>query len=236
MLDSQIATTSQLSLLRQFVSRPIEEVWTYRRLDSSSATDLYKIMKDRFGDIGSLEGAFRFAWDSCSELGKWCSNRAWAYALGDDVLPKLEGKVTKLQSSDTPTRIPEAAYNEIARIREASDIVKNHPCNHPNAPGELSPKVQLLYDKLTQHFGQPGDTKCIVFIERRSTAKVLFELFSTLSIPHLRPGVLIGIRSGDMAEMNTTFRQQFATLLKLRNGEINCLVSVQLFKSPETHV
>ncbi|RMJ25984.1 hypothetical protein PHISP_03162 [Aspergillus sp. HF37] len=223
MLDSQIATTSQLSLLRQFVSRPIEEVWPYRRLDPSFATDLYKIMKDRFGDIGSLKGAFRFAWDSSSELGKWCSNRAWAYALGDEVLPKLEGKVTKLQNSDTPTPIPETAYNEIARIREASDIVKNHPYNHPNAPGELSPKVQLLCEKLTHHFGQLGDTKCIIFTERRSTAKVLLELFSALSIPHLRPGVLIGIRSGDIAGMNTTFRQQFATLLKFRNGEINCL-------------
>lgn len=198
-------------------------------------SDLYKIMKDRFGDIASLEGIFRFAWNATSELGKWCSERAWAYTLGDDVLPKLEGKVSKLLNSDAPTRIPETAYKEIARIKEASDIVRNYPSNHPNAPGELSPKVRLLCDKLSQYFEQPTDTKCIVFTERRRTAKVLLELFSTLNMPHLRPGVLVGVRSGDIAGMNTTFRQQFVTLVKFRKGEINCLVRVLSAKYTETH-
>lgn len=183
-------------------------------------------MTDRFGDISSLAGVFGFAWKASSELGKWCSERAWVYALGDDVLPKLEGKIDKKLNSDTPIQVPESAYKEVERIKEASDIVKSHSSNHPSAPGQLSPKVQLLCDKLSKYFGQPTDTKCIIFTERRSTVKVLLELFTILNIPHLHAGALVGIRSGDIDGMNTTFRQQFVTLVKFRKGEINCLVSI----------
>ena len=226
LLDSRIATTSKLNLLRQFVSRPIEVKWTYDRLHQPFETDLYKIMKDCFGDIGPLEGVFRFAWVASSELGKWCSDRAWTYALGDDVIPRLEGKISKLLESDVSTQIPESAYKEIERIREASDVVKSHEFNHPSAPGELSPKVQVLRRELEKHFGQPTETKCITFTEKRYTAKSLFELFTILPIPHLRPGMLVGVRSGDIAGMNNSFRQQFISLVKFRKGEINCLVRV----------
>ncbi|RJE23589.1 hypothetical protein PHISCL_04089 [Aspergillus sclerotialis] len=223
LLDSRIATTSKLNLLRQFVSRPIEVAWTYDQLHQPFATDLYKIMKDRFGDIGPLEGVFRFAWVASSELGKWCSDRAWTYALGDDVIPRLEGKISKLLGSDVLTQIPESAYQEIERIREASDVVKCHEFSHPSAPGELSPKVQLLRKELEKHFGQPTETKCIIFTEKRYTARSLLELFMILDIPHLRPGMLVGVRSGDIAGMNNSFRQQFISLVKFRKGEINCL-------------
>ena len=224
LLDSTIATTSKLNLLRQFVSRPIEVLWTYDELQPPYATNLYKIMKDRFGDIRPLEGVFRFAWTASSELGKWCSDRAWTYALGDDVIPKLEGKISKLLDSDVSTQIPESAYKEIERIREAGDIVKSHEFSHPNVSGELSPKVQLLRRELEKHFGKPTETKCIVFTEKRYTAKSLLELFTILDIPHLRPGMLVGVRSGDIAGMNNSFRQQFISLVKFRKGEINCLV------------
>lgn len=143
------------------------------------------------------------------------------------MLPKLEGKVNKQLNSDNSTQVHEAAYKEIARIREASDTVKAYPFSHPSAPGQMSPKVQLLRKELSTRFDQPTDVKCIVFTERRSTAKVLLELFTALNITHLRPGVLVGVRSGDIAGMNTTFRQQFATLIKFRNGEINCLVGAE---------
>ena len=167
---------------------------------------------------------FRFTLQASSELGPCCADRAWAHALADDVLPKLEGNVRKLAQSISP-QIPECALREISRIQEASDIVKNHSLNSPNGPGELSPKVQLLRQKLTKYFEHTTETKCIIFTQKRYTAKMLFDLFSTLEIPHLRPGVLIGVRSGDIVGMNVSFRQQFLALVKFRSGEINCLVS-----------
>ena len=189
---------------------------------------LYKTMEDRFGDMAALEKIFRFARLASSDLGKWCSDQAWIHALTDDVLPKLENTVNKLLQSGSSSQIPETAYKEISRIKEASDIVKKHTFGNPSFPGELSPKVQLLCDELKACFGSSAETKCIVFTNKRYTAKMLFELFTKLEIPFIRPGVLIGVRSGDVAGMNVTFRQQFLALVKFRSGEINCLFATSV--------
>lgn len=228
LLDSRIATTSNMSLLRQVVRRPVERVWSFNRLEQPFATRLYKQLEDRFGDMACLEGIFRFAWQASSELGRWCSDRAWARALADDVLPKLEGNVRKTANSETSSDVPESAYKEILRITEASEIVKGYEFSSPEAFGQLSPKVQVLREELVHYFGRPTETKCIVFTQKRYTALILSELFQTLNVPFLRPGVLIGVRSGDLAGMNITFRQQFISLVKFRTGEINCLVSTRI--------
>ncbi|PWY95843.1 dicer-like protein 1 [Aspergillus sclerotioniger CBS 115572] len=228
LLDSTIATTSNLTLLRQVVRRPVEKIWPFNKLDQPRATKLYKILEDRFGDMACLEAIFRFAWQASAELGPWCSDRAWARALADDVLPKLEGNVNKAMNSEAVTKVPEGAYKEVLRIKEASEIVKNHTFNSPDAPGQLSSKVQLLREELGRYFGRQTETKCIVFTQKRYTALILSELFETLNIPFLRPGVLIGVRSGDLSGMNITFRQQFLALVKFRNGEINCLFATSV--------
>lgn len=200
-------------------------MWAYNRPEVPLATDLFKTMKDHFGDLGSLVTVFRFAWNASSELGKWCADRAWVYALADDVLPKLEGQVSKAANMEPSSgRLPENSYKEIERIKEASDIVKNHPFGRPDALGALSPKVQLLRKELGKCFERPSDTKCIVFTDMRYTARVLFELFSELNMPYLRPGVLIGVRSSDITGMNITFRKQLLAMVKFRKGDINCLV------------
>lgn len=228
LLDSRIATTSNMSLLRQVARRPVERVWSFNKLEQPFATSLYKHLEDRFGDMACLEGIFRFAWQASSELGRWCSDRAWARALADDVLPKLEGSVRKTANSETSSNVPESAYKEILRITEASEIVKSYAFSSPETFGQLSPKVQVLREELARYFGRQTETKCIVFTQKRYTALILAELFQTLNIPFLRPGVLIGVRSGDLAGMNITFRQQFISLVKFRTGEINCLVNTHI--------
>ncbi|KAG2025570.1 hypothetical protein GB937_002826 [Aspergillus fischeri] len=228
LLDSRIATTSKITLLREVVSRPIEKVWAYNRLESPFATELYKLMDTRYGNIKVLEGVYRFAWHASSELGKWCSDRAWWHALADDVLPKLEGNISKLVESNTLNAEHGAVFKDIIRIREASETVKNYSFADPELPGELSPKVQLLRMELSKHFSDTTGTKCIVFTQKRYTAKILNELFTVLNIPHLRPGVLIGVRPGDIGGMNVTFRQQFLALVKFRTGEINCLFATSV--------
>ncbi|KAI2930306.1 hypothetical protein CBS147320_3428 [Aspergillus niger] len=228
LLDSRIATTSNMSLLRQVVRCPVERVWSFNKLEQPFATSLYKHLEDRFGDMACLEGIFRFAWQASSELGRWCSDRAWARALADDVLPKLEGSVRKTANSETSSNVPESAYKEILRITEASEVVKSYAFSSPETFGQLSPKVQVLREELARYFGRQTETKCIVFTQKRYTALILAELFQTLDIPFLRPGVLIGVRSGDLAGMNITFRQQFISLVKFRTGEINCLFATSV--------
>ncbi|RAL13999.1 putative RNA helicase/RNAse III [Aspergillus homomorphus CBS 101889] len=228
LLDSTIATTSQATLLRQFVSRPVEETWKYDRLEPPTATTLYKELEQHFGGLECLNGIFKFAWQASSELGRWCSDRAWSRALADDVLPRLEGKINKLIESSSLAKEAQDTHTQILRIREASDFVKRHELSSPHGPRELSSKVQLLRAELEKRFLNPEHTKCIVFTEKRYTALILCELFQNLAIPFLRPGVLIGVRSGEIAGMGITFRQQFLTLLKFRDGEINCLFATSV--------
>ncbi|PYH44538.1 putative RNA helicase/RNAse III [Aspergillus saccharolyticus JOP 1030-1] len=228
LLESTIATTSQASLLRQYVSRPLEEVWTYDRLEPPVATVLYKELHQRFGDLECLKSTFRFAWQATSELGSWCSDRAWVRALADDVLPRLEGKINKSIVPKSSARDSQDAHAQILQVREASDLIKSHELGSPHAPGALSSKVQLLHAELEKRFLDPDQPKCIVFTEKRYTAMMLFELFQSAAIPFLRPGLLVGVRSGDVAGMGITLRQQFLTLIKFREGEINCLFATSV--------
>jgi endoribonuclease Dicer len=225
LLDSKIAMTSKLTILRQVVNRPNEEVWIYDKLQPPFTSDLYKLMESRFGDISHLEPVFRFARHATSELGTWCADRVWVSALADDVLPKVEGSIGGKRQSTGLGQLPKDVHRDITRIKEASELVESHPPNDPGAPEALSSKVRVLWKEISQCFGQETNTKCIVFTEKRYTAKVLFDLFTVLNVPGLRPGVLIGVRSSDRIGMNVTFRQQILTMVRFRTGEINCLVS-----------
>lgn len=223
LLDSRIATTTDLALLRNFVNKPIEEEWVYDKLPPPFETNLHSTLKSKYGDMPILEGAFRFASVASSELGAWCADQVWALALADEVLPKLEGSIGKVTDSDPQDS--EKASEEIKRIQEANQLVKEYSANQTFQLTDLSPKVELLMRKLQEQFAKSSDTKCIVFTQRRNTAKVLLQLCEKLQIPNLRPEILVGVRKGDAVGMNSTFRGQFLVLVKFRKSEVNCLVS-----------
>ncbi|OGE58522.1 hypothetical protein PENARI_c001G00533 [Penicillium arizonense] len=226
LLDSRIATTSDLSLLRHFVSRPKEEEWVYQVLHSPFETELYGTMKTKFGHLSVLETTFQFALHASSELGGWCADQVWPLALANEMLPKLEGQIAK--NADVSVEASEKASKEIKEIQEANEFVKTYMTNQPSEPGDLSSKVQLLMKKLEEKFQRAPQTKCIVFVQRRNTAKVLLQLCKRLRIPNLRPDVLVGVRKGDPVGMNSTFRLQFLTLIKFRQGEFNCLFATSV--------
>ncbi|KAJ5101747.1 hypothetical protein NUU61_003969 [Penicillium alfredii] len=225
-LDSQIATTSKLDALRQIVRKPTEETWIYKKLSHPSPTALYDSLLAKFGDIRALEPVFRFSLYASSELGKWCADQVWVYALSDDVLPKLEGAMCK--ESNCRLQAANASANEITRIKEAGEEIKAHVFNDPLAPGQLSPRVEVLLENLRKHFGGSKETKCIVFAERRNTAKLLQKLCETLRVPGLRPGVLVGVKNHDAMGSNISLRHQFLSLVKFRQGEINCLFATSV--------
>jgi endoribonuclease Dicer len=224
LLDSRISTTSNLTLLRQVVSRPREQVWKYRRLGPTFKTALYECLESRFGDMDCLSKTFTFSFIATSELGEWCSNRVWAYALAEAMLPKLHGRITssfrRLATKDTTTKI-EA---DTKRLEQAHEIVVNYKSQNANILSQVSSKVLLLYEMLSKQFEDQPDTKCIVFTRQRHTARLLGDLFTVLKVPNLSTGVLIGVRSGDDAGMNNTYHQQFKVLMSFRRGGLNCLV------------
>ncbi|KAJ5496799.1 hypothetical protein N7463_008786 [Penicillium fimorum] len=225
LLDSRIATTSDLALLRNFVNKPMEEEWVYERLPPVFETSLHRILKTKYGNMSILEGVFRFASVASSELGAWCADQVWALALADEVLPKLEGSMGKVDSDHQDS---EKASEEIKRIQEANQLVKEYIANQAFMPSDLSSKVKLLMRKLQEQFAKSPDTKCIVFTQRRNTAKVLLQLCEKLEIQNLHPDVLVGVRKGDALGMNSTFRRQFLVLVKFRKSEVNCLFATSV--------
>ncbi|PGH26986.1 hypothetical protein AJ80_01370 [Polytolypa hystricis UAMH7299] len=229
LLDSHIATTSNLTLLRESVARPSEETWAYDKLAAPFETKLYKDLRSKFGDIRPLEKIFRFSLESSSQLGGWCSDRVWEYALAEDVLPKLEGQISKRYMKNMPQLPTKGSDAEVRRVREAGEMVREHHLEEPTDCAEhLSPKVRELHHQLLKYFERNTDTKCIVFVEQRHTARVLGDLFSRIGSKYMRPGVLIGVRSNDSNMMKVTYRQQFLSLLAFRNGELNCLFATSV--------
>ncbi|MGG6498377.1 UNVERIFIED_CONTAM: hypothetical protein NY603_36170, partial [Bacteroidetes bacterium 56_B9] len=57
---------------------------------------------------------------------------------------------------------------------------------------DLSSKVQKLQHYLRLQFERPSDHRCIVFVDRRYTARMLHNLFLRLSTPHMRGHFLVG--------------------------------------------
>ncbi|KAJ5747415.1 uncharacterized protein N7511_009111 [Penicillium nucicola] len=226
LLDSRIATTADLSLLRHFVSRPKEEVWAYETLGTPFETELHGTLKAKYGHITILGHFFQIALHASSELGGWCADQVWPLALAIEMLPKIEGQIAK--NVDVDFENSAKVSKEIKEIQNANEFVINYLSNHSDGPRDLSSKVQLLLKKLEEQFKQSPDTKCIVFVKRRNTAKILSQLCKRLQIPNLCTDVLVGVRKGDTVGMNSTYRTQFLTLIKFRQGVLNCLFATSV--------
>lgn len=225
MLHCQIATASDLSLVRMSISRPKESVAVYKPLSHAYLTPLAKQLKTRFGDIEALNKLFEFTREATSQLGEWCADQVWSFALAEEEVRKVERKVERTFLAEKVSRSIEVLDRELERLCKARDLVDQWEFARPSFEGNsLSPKVQLLQQYLKLIFEKPSETKCIVFVKRRYSARLLGELSKRLGTPHIRIGLLIGTRYGDPGDLKISFRQQVLTLTKFRKGEVNCLV------------
>lgn len=225
MLHSQIATTSDLSLLRMSISRPDESLAVFGRLAYAYDTPLCSSLRAKFGDLEVLAKFFRNAREATSQLGEWCADYLWRFVLYEEESLKVERNMERKFNRDARDRPVEMLDAELARLREAKEIVKNWTFAKPNAStNSLSPKVLLLHQYMSLIFEKPTDVKCIIFVKHRHTARLLAQLFSHIGTPHLHLDLLIGSRNGDVGDISFSFRQQVLTLMKFKKGEINCLV------------
>jgi endoribonuclease Dicer len=225
LLHSKIATTENMALLQTVVSRPIEELWRYVEPRRAFKTALYQTLEKDYGDMECLKKIFTFSFDATSALGPWCADHVWVTALSEDSLPKFHGKITtsfKRMPSEAAAKMVE---REIQRLNRLSETVAEHKLpSGSDILEQLSDKVKVLYQNLSKRFLEAPKTKCIVFTKQRHTAQLLKAVFEELSVRNMRPGVLIGMRSGDYAGMNASYNQQIKTTIKFRKGEFNCLV------------
>ncbi len=231
LLHCQIATTADLSLLQRSVSRPIEVIAQYDRLQPISETDLCVSLKTGFGDLEILSKLFQFATEATSQLGVWCADQIWSFGLAEEEARKAERKVERLFLAEKESRPVTDLDAELARLRQARSIVGKHNFRPPTATLEsLSAKVLLLLNYLNLIFEKPTEAKCIVFVKRRFTARLLGELFTRIGTSHLRLGILVGTQTGEVGDINVSFRQQVVTLMKFRKGDLNCLVGILLHR------
>lgn len=225
LLNSKIATTSNMALLRQVVSRPNEETWKYPKLEAPFKTELYKMLEKDYGDIECLKKLFSFSLQATAELGEWCADRVWSHALGEEMRPKFYGKLNNAYKRLDVEEATKMSENQKRRISELTErIAKYKLASGVDIFKHLSPKMKILVQKLSNLFEERKNTKCIVFTKQRHTARLLEEVFKELNIENLIPGVLIGIRSGDYLGMNSSYHQQFKTMVKFKKGDLTCLV------------
>lgn len=229
MLDCQIATASNLSLLRMSISRPNESVAVYEKLRPPYLTRLGAALKAKFGEIEALSKIFTFAREATSQLGEWCADRVWSLALAEEESLKVERRVERLFNVGREVRPIETLDAELAYLREARQFVAEWDFSPPSyTDNSMSSKVLVLQKYLGLIFEKPTDARCIIFVKRRYTARLLMQLLAQVGTEHLRIGLLIGTRYGDPGDAKISFRQQILTLNRFRKGELNCLVNLEL--------
>ncbi|KAI9821879.1 MAG: Dicer-like protein 1 [Pycnora praestabilis] len=229
LLHCQIATTSDLSLLQKSVSRPLELMAVYDPLPCQFETPLHQQLKLRFGKIQVFVKLFLYSKEASSELGAWCADQLWSFGLAEEEARKMESKIERTFLARKDPQPVEMLDADIASLREARAVVAGHQFHPPTAiSNDLSSKVLLLRHYLNLVFERPSAAKCIVFVKRRYTARLLVDLFTRIGTPCLRSGILIGTRTGDAGDLNTSFRKQVLTLMKFRKGELNCLFATSI--------
>ncbi|KAL8802977.1 MAG: hypothetical protein Q9182_003465 [Xanthomendoza sp. 2 TL-2023] len=229
MLHSQIATAADLALLRTSVSRPDEGVLQYAKPQYPYSTRLCQEMEARYGHMKTLSEIFKTSRNATSELGEWCADQLWSYAMAEKEAFKLERKIEKTFDNERNRKPGEMFDAELRDLREAQTFVKSWTFREPVMEvNSLSSKALVLWQYLNLIYERPTNARCIVFVKQRSTARLLGELFVRIGSPHLRLGILIGTRQGNPGDVKVTFKQQMMTLHKFKKGDLNCLFATSV--------
>lgn len=189
-------------------------------------TKLHQQIWERYAGFAPLNPLFVIADEIRTRLGGWCGDRYWSFAFSEAQAKKREAKFQRSIQKRGPIGDITLLDAEIDRLRTAHEYVQQQELEQPvlEVP-YLSPKVLSLLGKLHNHFERPSDYKCLVFVERKATARILSDLVQLVGGPNLRSGILTGTNSTNHDTASYTHHQQASTLMQFRKGELNCLVS-----------
>jgi endoribonuclease Dicer len=228
LLHSRIATTSDELLASNSISKPQEEVIMYSRLQNDFETPLHHQVKAAYGDVAPFEKLFGASKRHASELGRWASDMYWSFAFTDEESRKLQNreeyKYNRTQQNGPVTELDA----QMRRLREAAAFVQQLDPGLPTLSStDVSSKVQSLQHWLNLYYERSDTARCIVFVEKRHTARLLKLIFDHIGGPNLRCGVLVGVNNR-AGEQNISLRSQILTLQKFRRGELNCLFATSV--------
>lgn len=229
LLDCQIATTSDLALLRATVSRPAEQVLVHTRLSKPFVTVLHRELRSRFSDVPAFRRLFDHAEAISVQLGRWCSDAYWSFAFSNREAKKYEARAERRHMKTKSPEPIEMTDREVTLLRQAQSVVEGYVLGKPALTLEdLSSKVLKLHEYLQLYYETLTDTRCLVFVERKSTASLLKLVFDRIGWPNLKTGILVGSNARNTDGLQTSFKQQVTTLVKFRSGELNCLFATSV--------
>ena len=207
--------------LSEYAPKPIDEDWLYEAPTRPFQTDLCSKLQ-AVEHIKALKASFAFAKEASANLGRWCSDRVWYYALSENESRNILGRYERTEEYEQFETVEE---KEHARdmIKDAAMLAKRQQIDFLQPTLDfLSYKVMLLYQKLLGVYQQNEKTRCIVFVDQRLTARILADCFALLRIPNLRPGILIGVGGSTFSVQAETWKQHEDTMDEFRAGIINC--------------
>lgn len=227
LLHSRIATATDLSF-QQVLRRKDERIMMYGPLKPPFETDLLSATKARFWNIGVFQKVFNMVKDTAAELGPWCADLHLASALAESNLRKYEALVEKDFHANSAGNPISDLDNAIAEVRRASEYVTGRWNIREDNDEDLSDKARALVAFLSQEFQRPSTYRCLVFVNQRHYARLLFKLFERQAYEHLRPGFITGAGRSDQVDAKYSLREQVVTMTKFRKGEINCLFATSV--------
>lgn len=178
-LDSQIATISDEVLMETMHrKKQTEETVNYSRLEAPDDTKTH--LWDQIFALVSRNEQFKlsleFTKEASSVLGTWCADRYWELAMTDLETERLAARTSREFIGDIAVTRADQATEAVRRVQE---IVRAHKFGavDPKAEG-LSAKVKSLHEILVHAFTMDGTKRCIVFVEKRYTARLLSDLYS----------------------------------------------------------
>lgn len=162
-----------------------------------------------------------------NSLGPWFADYVWSFALSELEAQKYERKIEKEASKQVSAVELEFLEKEIELIQEAQKIVDEYEFPDP-VLREASNKVQTLAGYLNLTFSRPTEERCLVFVTRRNTARVLKGFFDRFGSPHMRHDILIGSGETGGGGDKFTFRQQMLNVIRFKHGSLNCLFATSV--------
>lgn len=178
-LDSQIATISDEVLMETMHrKKQSEETVNYNRLEAPDDTKTH--LWDQIFALVSRNEQFKlsleFTKEASSVLGTWCADRYWELAMTDLETERLAARTSREFIGDIAVTRADQATEAVRRVQE---IVRAHKFGAVDPKADsLSTKVKSLHEILVHAFTMDGTKRCIVFVEKRYTARLLSDLYS----------------------------------------------------------
>jgi endoribonuclease Dicer len=214
-------TTKSLSL-DTYAPKAVVVEWEYDRLLEPFETPLFQQLSF-CKDLSAFDAQFKQAKKASASLGSWCSDQLWRYALEEQQFHNTLRKYEKLEPHLNKLGASEKA-DGIEKLKRAEEIVRHHHFPEPAATRDfLSSKVLLLYQKLCEYFEGNENTKCLVFVDERITARVLHDVFCRLNVLHLRPDKFLGVGGNKSGQAGITGPQVRDLKARFEAGFVNCL-------------